>query len=130
MFQFRVLSGKMAGAETLARHFPFRIGRAPDAELRLEGGGVWGDHLEIRLNADGFAELTSKAEALTLVNGVRVAQAVLHNGDLLELGEVRLQFWLSPVQQYGLAFREITTWLSLGAAVLVQAGLVWWLLRP
>ena len=48
MIRLRVLSGGLAGDETEARHFPFRVGRAPGADLRLEDPGVWEAHLELQ----------------------------------------------------------------------------------
>ena len=47
MVQFKIVSGKMAGTEQVARRFPFRIGRSAEADLRLEDDGVWDDHLEL-----------------------------------------------------------------------------------
>ena len=47
MVQLRILSGKMAGVDITARHFPFRIGRSAAAELQLQEDGVWERHLEL-----------------------------------------------------------------------------------
>ena len=46
MVQLNILSGKKAGTRTVARHFPFRIGRAAGNELQLEDDGVWDQHLD------------------------------------------------------------------------------------
>ncbi len=35
MIQLSILSGKKAGTQTVARRFPFRIGRAAENELQL-----------------------------------------------------------------------------------------------
>ena len=40
MVQFNILSGRKAGAQSAARRFPFRIGRAAGNELQLEVGEV------------------------------------------------------------------------------------------
>jgi hypothetical protein len=42
------------------------------------------------------------------VNGVAWRQGTLRNGDLIELGAVRLQFWLSETQQQALWPRRLT----------------------
>ena len=56
MVQFDILSGKKAGTRAVARHFPFRIGRAPGNELQLEDDGVWDQHLAIEFHApDGLS---------------------------------------------------------------------------
>ncbi len=127
MVLFRILSGSMAGAEIVACHFPFRVGRAARADLRIEGGGVWEEHCEVTRDAGRGLLLRSHAAALTLVNGQKVEETALRNGDLIELGEVRLQFWLSPAVQTGLALRETSTWIALAALVVVQFSLVYWL---
>jgi len=37
----RILSGKMADDIQVVRHFPFRIGRSAENNLRLDEAGVW-----------------------------------------------------------------------------------------
>ena len=129
MLQLAILSGKMAGAQAVARHFPFRIGRAPAADLRLEEDGIWEQHLEINLNpAEGFL-LTVQPNALAAINGQRVEQALLRNGDVIELGAVRLHFGLSGTRQRGLRVRELLTWIALGALCLSQVFLIYKLLE-
>ena len=49
MIQLKILTGKMAGTEGLARHFPLRIGRAASSGFRVDDDGVWDSHLEIAL---------------------------------------------------------------------------------
>jgi pSer/pThr/pTyr-binding forkhead associated (FHA) protein len=127
MVLFRILSGRLAGTEIVACHFPFRVGRAPTADLRLEAGGVWDQHCELVKDVARGIVLQANRAALTLLNGERVEEATLRNGDLLELGEVRLQFWLSPAGQTGLAAREILTWLALAGLLFAQIGLIYWL---
>ena len=39
MIQLRILSGQTAGDTQVVRRFPFRIGRAPENDLRLEAAG-------------------------------------------------------------------------------------------
>jgi pSer/pThr/pTyr-binding forkhead associated (FHA) protein len=129
MIQLRILSGKQAGTDWLACRFPVRIGREPSAELQLEDPGVWEQHLEIRLQpAQGFL-LRSRPDALAAVNGRPTGQTLLRNGDLIEIGSLKLQFWLSEARQSGLALGEVLTWLGLAAVALTQVGLICWLLR-
>lgn len=129
MVQLGILSGKQAGVFWAARRFPVQIGRAPSADLRLEEDGVWDKHLLLQLRrADGFV-LTAQPNALVAVNGQAVQEAVLRNGDTIELGAVRLQFWLGEARQYGLRLREFLAWLGIAAVFLSQAALIWWLLR-
>jgi hypothetical protein len=129
MILLRSLSGRVAGTETVARHFPFQIGRSSKAGLRLEAPGVWERHCEIVRDAEHGLRLRSHPEALTLVNGQAAKDVVLRSGDVLELGEIRLQFWLSPARQPGLGLREALTWICVAGLVAIQIGFLLWLPR-
>jgi pSer/pThr/pTyr-binding forkhead associated (FHA) protein len=58
---------------------PRRIGRASDADIRIEGPGIAERHALVEA-VDGLAVLR-EADADVLVNGQRVRQAALHAGD-------------------------------------------------
>lgn len=128
MIQLNILNGKKAGQEIVARLFPFQIGRATAAHLKLDEDGVWEKHLEIILQSgEGFL-LQAHPQALVTVNGEAVRQATLRNGDLIEAGSVQLRFWLSPVRQRSLLVQESLTWFALTALFFVELGLLYWLL--
>jgi len=129
MVQFNILSGKMAGQQIAARHFPFCIGRSATADLPLPEDGVWDRHLELSLDpATGFV-LTASPDALMALNGGQpVQQAVLRNGDIIEIGALKLRFWLGAVRQYGLPFRELLVWLAFVAITAAQLALIYRLL--
>ena len=119
MVQLKILSGKMAGAERVVRHFPFKIGRSPAADLQCEEEGVWDIHLELAIDsARGFI-LSTYPPALAAINGLAVQEAVLRNGDTMEIGALRIRFWMSPTRQAGLRVRE---WLTWAAFLLITAG--------
>jgi hypothetical protein len=122
MIQLKILSGKMAGTEMVARRFPFRIGRAATANLCVEEDGVWEDHLELGFERGTGFVLTARPNALTGVNGQPVTQVVLRNGDLIEIGAVKMRFWLAETRQAGMRLREWLTWTGIA---LVTAGQVW-----
>jgi pSer/pThr/pTyr-binding forkhead associated (FHA) protein len=128
MVQLRIISGPMAGREVVARHFPFRLGREPAADLPLAAPGVWERHAQIHCCGGTSLELNSHPEAFTGLNGERVQRAILRNGDLIELGSVTLQFWLSPTRQASLWLREWLTWLALAGLFAAQVALIRWLL--
>ncbi|MBI3849234.1 MAG: FHA domain-containing protein [Verrucomicrobia bacterium] len=129
MIQLQILSGKQAGTHRVARRFPFRIGRSSAADLCLEEDGVWDQHLELDLiTPDGFV-LTAHPNALVVVNSQRIEQAVLRNGDLIEMGSLKMRFWLSETRQIGLRFREGLTWCALVLLAVGQVCLIYWLLR-
>jgi pSer/pThr/pTyr-binding forkhead associated (FHA) protein len=128
MVQFRILTGKKAGSSWETRHFPVRIGRSAGSDLRLEEAGVWDDHLKVGLEpGEGFIAET-QANAFANVNGHPVQRAALRNGDLLEIGSVKLQFWLSEAPQRGQKLRETFVWTLISLVCLAQIGLIYWLL--
>src|SRR5262245_27580221 len=107
MVQLQVFSGTQAGTATLARRFPFVVGRNSTADLCLEQEGIWDRHLEFHLQLpDGFV-LKPHPRALTSLNGRPVQQAAfLRNGDVIEVGPLKIRFWLSETRQRGLRTRE------------------------
>lgn len=128
MVQIKILSGNKAGSSWDARHFPVRIGRSAKSHLQLEEAGVWDDHLKLSQNhTDGFV-LETHTNALASINGQPVQRAVLRNGDTIEVGSVKLQFWLSEPRQRGQALREAFVWALITGVCLGQVALVYWLL--
>ena len=129
MVQLKVLSGKKAGAAWVGRHFPVRIGRSAGADLQVEEGGVWEQHLQLDFNPAEGIVLSTQPDALATVNGQAVHQTILRNGDTIDIGSLRLQFWLSETRQTDLRLRESSTWTAIAAISLGQIGLIYWLLR-
>jgi pSer/pThr/pTyr-binding forkhead associated (FHA) protein len=129
MIQIKFLSGSKAGTSWVARRFPVRIGRAAGSEVQLEDHGIWDQHLQIDLKwREGFVLKTSGA-ALATVNSQPVVEPVLlRNGDRIDIGAARLQFWLAPARQRGLALREWLTWTLLAVISLSQFALIYFVL--
>src|SRR3954468_11504418 len=114
MVQINLLSGSKAGTSSVARRFPVRIGRSADCDIQLEEPGVWDEHLQLDLKrGEGFILKTCGA-ALAAVNSRSATEPVLlRNGDRIDLGAARLQFWLAPPRQKGFALREWLIWTGL-----------------
>jgi pSer/pThr/pTyr-binding forkhead associated (FHA) protein len=129
VIQIQVLSGKLAGRDIVIRQFPFSIGRAAGSGLQLEEAGVWDRHLEISFAAGEGIAFTAQETALTLVNGAEVRAGLLRNGDRIELGSVRLQFWLARSEQTSVLWRECLIWCSLFGLFVFQLVLIVMLLR-
>jgi pSer/pThr/pTyr-binding forkhead associated (FHA) protein len=129
MVQLKVLTGKQEGTAWTVRRFPVRIGRSSHADLRSEESGVWDQHLKLDFDPAVGLVLTTQPKALTTVNGESVNRAVLRNGDIIQLGSLMLQFWLSETRQRGLRFREGLTWATLAAISLGQVAIIYWLVR-
>ncbi|HEY2082230.1 MAG TPA: FHA domain-containing protein [Verrucomicrobiae bacterium] len=129
MVQLKILSGKKAGSSWDARRFPVRIGRSANSDLQLEEAGVWDDHLKISLDsAEGFV-VETQANAFASINGQPIHRAALRNGDMIETGSVKLQFWLSEARQRGQGIREAFVWTLIALVCLAQIALVYWLLQ-
>lgn len=110
MVQVNILSGRLAGTETVARRFPFQVGRSAHADLSLDEPGVWDQHFEIQFETgDGFYAMPH-GEALITVNGEPTRKLRLRNGDRIEMGGAALQFWLGATRQRGLRFHEALVW--------------------
>jgi pSer/pThr/pTyr-binding forkhead associated (FHA) protein len=129
MFQLNILTGKMAGTSWSTRRFPVRIGRASKDDLQLEEDGVWENHIELKQSrAEGFV-LRSRSDAPASINSEPASEGVLRNGDIIQLGSVKLQFWLSPTRQRGLRAREWFVWFGIAMVCLGQIALIYLLLR-
>jgi pSer/pThr/pTyr-binding forkhead associated (FHA) protein len=128
VIQLKVLSGKKAGATSVARRFPVRIGRDTGSDLCLEEPGVWEQHLVLNFDRAAGVVMTAEPKAITSVNGERMGKAVLRNGDVLEIGSTKLQFLLGETRQRGLALREWLIWCLIGGVSLGQIAVVYWLL--
>ena len=125
MVQFQILNGAQAGTRWVAGRLPFTIGRSPADSLRLEDAGVWDGHCRIEWREDHHAAMLSAPDALTTVNGQRVQEAILRNGDILELGSLRLQFGLRPTTHRSLRVREAVTWLAFALLCFAQIALIY-----
>jgi pSer/pThr/pTyr-binding forkhead associated (FHA) protein len=129
MIQLNILSGKKAGDQSVARLFPFCIGRASENNLQLEDDGVWDQHLALEFRkSEGFL-LTTAPNALATVNHQPVQSVLLRNGDVIAIGSAKLQFWLGATRQRGLRAREFFVWTILAVVTASQLALVYWLIR-
>jgi pSer/pThr/pTyr-binding forkhead associated (FHA) protein len=129
MVQLKLVSGKMAGTIMVARHFPFEIGRATTMDLRLEDDGVWEQHLELSLDPSRGFLLKTRNSALARVNGQPLAETLLRNGDLIEIGAAKISFWLGETRQTSLGLREWSAWAGCGVVLAVQIYLIYRLAR-
>jgi pSer/pThr/pTyr-binding forkhead associated (FHA) protein len=69
-----------------------RIGRGLNAELHLDESSVSRRHAILVPGPDGARILDERSSNGTFVNGERVPQADLHNGDVIVLGRVTLRY--------------------------------------
>ncbi len=129
MLQLKVLAGRMAGTEVVARHFPFVIGRGTDCDLVLPDEGVWNKHLELRLGSDLRLEAIFNTDVCGVINGESAATAALRSGDVATLGAAQIQFWLAPAGQRPSSGREVATWALIALVAAVEVAAVYLLIR-
>lgn len=129
MIQLNILSGKQAGTQSVARRFPFRIGRAAGNELQLEDDGVWDQHLTLECQPGSGFNLATAPNAIAAVNGEPVHNQILRNGDTITVGSVKIQFWLAAARQGSLLAREFFLWALIAAVTAAELVLVYWLIR-
>ena len=129
MVQLKVLSGQKTGTAWTARRFPVKIGRSASADLQSEEHGVWDQHLRLDFDPAVGVVLSTEANALVAVNSQPVQQTVLRNGDIIGIGSLKMQFWLTETRQVGLRFREFLTWAAIAVISLGQVTLIYWLVR-
>lgn len=129
MIQIKILSGKKAGTEMVARHFPFRVGRAANCELPLDEPGVWDKHFQISLDSEEGFVLASDANTSVVIDGKTIQRTSLRSGDIIEVGLAKILFVLSASRQKSLALREWLTWLALAGLCAGQIVLIYQLIR-
>lgn len=128
MVQLNVLSKDNQQQLFLSKSFPIRIGRGKDCHLQLDDMGIWKNHLELNLNEELHFTIRTISDATAMINGEPLKGIqLLHNGDLIGIGMVKIQFWLGAVQQKKLGIREATAWTLLLAVTIAEIYLLLWL---
>jgi hypothetical protein len=129
MVQLKVLSGTQVGLTHSVEQFPCLLGRQSPSNLCFEESGIWDRHVELALHENGSFSLRSFPNASVAINGHNVEQAMLKNGDVIQFGGVKLQFWLAETQQHSLRLREIFSCIGFSAVCLAQVYVIYLLLQ-
>lgn len=120
MLQLQILSGKLAGRKILVRQFPFRVGRIDSMDLVCSDPGVWDEHFQIDYGKGVGWEISSLADAGTLVGTELLSESVrLLNGQVITAGALRIKFNLADPALRPFQWRERLTWVAI---VLLLAG--------
>lgn len=125
VIQLQVLNGRRAPAAFSTRRLPVTLGRGNSCEFQIEDDGVWEQHMVFSVAPPNQIQFRSTPDAFTAVNGQRVREGILSNGDLIEIGGVQLRFGFAPVEQHSVAWREMFTWIALAALALGQVALIY-----
>jgi hypothetical protein len=68
------------------------IGRSSDADIRLDDANVSRRHAEVRRIGDGYSVVDLGSTNGTEVNGQRIQETALMNGDVISVGTTRITF--------------------------------------
>jgi pSer/pThr/pTyr-binding forkhead associated (FHA) protein len=85
--------GGAEGGRIIPLQGPLTVGRGSGNDLSLDYEEVSGHHASFEPRDDTFVLLDLKSTNGTLVNGIRVNQALLSHGDDVEIGPVALLFF-------------------------------------
>lgn len=90
-----VLDGREKGAELqLTDRGSYTIGRARGCSLRLREISVSREHACVECDGSYFWLVDSGSHNGTLVNGEPIGRYMLHDGDLIRIGVIELEFRL------------------------------------
>ena len=84
-------------------------------------------HLELYLDAQNGLSLKVQETAHASINGEPFKSAIMRNGDIVELGAVKLRFWLAKARRRNLVWREWMVWAIVTGVALGQVALIYWL---
>ena len=90
--QLAIVAGDGAGTVFPLTEAAYLIGRASDAAIELFDLGVSGRHARIYRGPDGYVIEDLKSRNGTWVNGMRVANSLLCDGDRLRVGTTDLRY--------------------------------------
>ena len=126
--QLHITAGEMAGQYYPASNFPLTIGRRKDCNLQMTDSGIWEQHLEIDVDKQYRLFIHCNPETTAMINGEPLREAqTLRNGDQIEFGTGKIQFWLGNVRQKNLHNQEKIMWVLLVILTLIEITLILWL---
>ncbi len=126
MVELMVLTGPQSGSHLLIPRLPACVGRSREVEVPLSGPGVWDRHFDLVTTPEGRVALRTIGEARVMIDSVSVTERPLRNGELLEVGGIKLRFLIVESSQQPLTAREFSVWALATAIVGLQGYLVWW----
>jgi hypothetical protein len=98
MWAIRILNGTQAGATFSLKEGDNSIGRGAQADIRLQSAGVSKDHCVIQVNGNKVILLDKNSSNGTFVNGSKVKQKQLNNGDKLAIHDVLVDVQYNVLQ--------------------------------
>ncbi len=96
MWALRMLNGPQAGELYILKQGKNRLGRSPQCDFRMQVPGVSKEHFEIMLFGEKMVLTDLQSSNGTLVNGVRVQNAILHTGDKIMIDKILCDIVMAP----------------------------------
>ena len=127
MTKLLIESGRRAGEIIHITKFPWSIGRNSSMNLHLDDEGIWDKHVEIVLKEGSGFYAVVPSSVRALINRVPFTENLLRNGDILQLGAVRIQFRFAETQLRQWKVRELFFWISIVLLFLFQITIIYWL---
>ena len=127
MVELAILSGRRASTVVCIDQFPCTLGRSTSG-VELDDAGVAPQHATLILDRESGFQIEALGEATIYSGGQSVRQLRLHNGELFELGGLRLQFRLRPARPRNLAWLENLSAAAVAACFMAEG--VWIFLSP
>jgi Nif-specific regulatory protein len=86
------IAGPLTGERFPLGAGELRIGRSPEADIRLADSGAAWDHCTVRPHDGGFRVLDRHTGAGTYLNGMRIRDEALEHGDQIAIGDTVLVY--------------------------------------
>jgi hypothetical protein len=120
MLLLRVTDSRGAVTQHVAESFPYKIGRSPQASLRLEAPGVWECHATILPGENARFLIRAEGDSLLLQNGEPIRTAPLATGDELSFGSAKILVSLAPATQKSIVLSEAVVWVLLLGVIALE----------
>ena len=92
MPKLHILSGQLEGKVFDLLEERVTVGRALDNTIRMEDGTISHHHAMFVLESDGYRLRDLNSTNGTRVNGMRVSETMLGNGDQVRMGSVEMRY--------------------------------------
>jgi len=130
IFRLVILTGPRKGERVTVPIEPMTIGRGAACGLRIEDPEIAYEHAVVEHHNGGLLVRDLGSMGRTLVNKREVQRAILHHGDMIEVGRTSMlvhafvQAEISGGSPGGRARRR--RWVPFAVAVAAAAAVLWW----
>ncbi len=92
MVKLVVISDEMKGLEFDLTDEKITVGRLPDNRVRLDHSAVSSHHAELTMKGDDYVVRDLNSTNGTRVNGQRIVETRLYNGDTIGFAHIQMQY--------------------------------------